>query len=140
MRHKRRIAALGIASILALFAAVAGVAAVLSQQTITDTGNLHLRVVRSDANGLDSGWHVHPGIAIVQVQEGAFQIYQGTCAPLTVGAGQTYIEVPHMPVRAIATGRVKWTTTLITSGDGPSQIPLADYMNNKNYNPCPSVP
>ena len=129
-----------LALVIGLVGAGHAVSAVLTQQAIADTGNVHLRIVRTTANGFDSGWHVHPGVAIVQVQAGSFQIYQGTCTPVTVGAGQTFIEVPHLAVRAIATGVVNWTTTLITSGYDNPQIPLADYANDKNYNPCPSVP
>jgi outer membrane protein assembly factor BamB len=120
--------------------ATAAVSAVLSQQVIADTDHVHLRIVRTSADSFDSGWHVHPGVAIVQVQQGSFQIYQGSCTPTTVGAGQTYIEVPHLAVRAIASGPVSWTSTLITSGGDSPQIPLATYYNSTTYNPCPSLP
>jgi len=116
------------------------ISAVVSQQVIADTGNVHVRIVRTSANDFDSGWHVHPGVAIVQVQEGSFKIYQGSCTPVTVSAGQTFIEVPHMPVRATAAGTIRWTTTLITTGDSPPQISLSAYTTDKAYNPCPSVP
>jgi len=137
-RASRRVVAVAVV-VASLAGATAAVSAVVSQQTIADTGNVHLKIVRTQANGFDSGWHVHPGVAIVQVQEGSFQVYQFNCTPVTVSAGQTFIEVPHMPVRAIATGFVNWTTTMITSGYDQPQIPLADYTNNKTYNPCPSV-
>lgn len=120
--------------------ATGAVSAVVFQQTINDTSNVHLRVVKTVADGFDSGWHVHPGIAVVQVQQGSFQLYQGGCTPVTVSAGQTYIEIPHLAVRAIATGRVVWTTTLITNGADPPQIPVGSYYNDPNFNPCPSVP
>lgn len=112
--------------------------AVVSQQVINDGTSVHFRVVRTVADGFDSSWHVHPGIAIVQVQEGSFQIYQGSCTPKTVGAGETYIEVPHMPVRAVATGKISWTTTLITNGGDPPQIPWAAYS-SQQANPCPGT-
>ena len=114
--------------------------AVLSQQVIADTGNVHMRIVRTSANDFDSGWHVHPGVAIVQVQEGTFKIYQGSCTPTTVSAGQTFIEAPHLPVRGIAAGAIRWTTTILYTGYDKPQIPMADYMNDATYNPCPSVP
>jgi hypothetical protein len=118
-----------------VFAAVA-LPALVSQQVINDANGVHFRVVRTVADGFDSGWHVHPGVAIVQVQQGSFQITQGSCTPTTVGAGQTYIEVPHLAVRAVAMGRVVWTTTLVTNPGDPPQIPLADYSPS-NPNPCP---
>jgi hypothetical protein len=136
LRSKRALVALAATGVAAgVFAAVA-LPALVSQQVINDANGVHFRVVRSIADGFDSGWHVHPGLAVVQVQQGSFQIQQGTCTPRTVGAGDTYIEVPHLAVRAVATGRVAWTTTLITNPGDPPQIPNADYS-PKDPNPCP---
>ncbi|HKP19330.1 MAG TPA: hypothetical protein VJT84_12690 [Gaiellaceae bacterium] len=134
---KRTVIALATTALAAgIFAAVA-LPALVSQQVINDANGPHFRVVRSIADGFDSGWHVHPGVAIVQVQQGAFQIQQGSCTARTVGAGDTYIEVPHLAVRAVATGRVVWTTTLITNPGDLPQIPYAAYSGNPNANPCP---
>jgi len=138
LRSRRLIVIAALA--VSLVGTGSALSAVVMQQVIADTGNVHLRIVRTSANDFDSGWHVHPGVAIVQVQEGSFKIYQGSCTPVTVGAGQTFIEAPHLPVRAIATGTIRWTSTLITTGYDKPQIPLADYMNDKTYNPCPSLP
>jgi hypothetical protein len=138
LRSKKFLALLATAIVAGVAAAVA-IPAVISQRVINDTGNVHFRVVRTVADGFDSGWHIHPGIAIVQVQEGSLQIYQGSCTPRTVGAGETYIEVPHLAVRGVATGRVTWTTTLITNGTDLPQISLTAYS-PANANPCPAVP
>jgi hypothetical protein len=92
--------------------AAAGISAVVKQDVLADGENIHFRVLHTVADGFDSGWHIHPGPAIVQVQEGAFQITQGGCTAKTVGPGETFIEVPYLPVRAVATGRIVWTTTL----------------------------
>jgi hypothetical protein len=119
-------------------AAAIAIAAVTSQQVITDTTNVHLRVQRTVADGYDSGWHVHPGLAIVQVEEGSIQIYENKCAPKTVAAGDTLIEVPYQPVRAIATGHVVWTTSFVVDGAGLFLIPLSSYSPGRN--PCPSLP
>jgi hypothetical protein len=125
-------------TVLVVCGATAAIAipAVTSQTVINDTGKVNLRIVRTAADGFDSGWHVHPGVAIVQVQEGSFQITQGSCTPTTVSAGQTYIEVPHLPVRAVATGHIVWTTTLITDGASLFQIPWDQYSSGQP-NPCP---
>jgi hypothetical protein len=120
-------------------AAAVAIPAVISQQVIAEGNSIHLRIVKTSANGFDSGWHVHPGPAIVQVQQGSFQIYQGSCTPRTVNAGDTYIEIPYEPVRAVATGPITWTTTLMTNDGDLPQIPLAAYS-PQNPNPCPSVP
>jgi hypothetical protein len=124
--------------VLVVAGATAAIAfpALTSQQVIYDANSVHLRIVRSVAEGFDSGWHIHPGIAVVQVQQGSFQITQGSCTPKTVSAGDTYIEVPHLPVRAVATGHVAWTTTLIVDGTDPPQIPWSAYGNGQP-DPCP---
>jgi len=90
------------------------------------------------APGAYSGWHVHPGLAIVQVQEGSIQIYENGCTPKTVAAGDTSIEIPYEPVRAIATGHVVWTTTFVVDNAGLFLIPLSTY--SPGSNPCPSLP
>jgi hypothetical protein len=113
------------------------IAAVTSQQVITDTTNVHLRVQKTVADGFDSGWHIHPGLAIVQVEEGSIQIYENGCTPKTVGPGDTFLEIPYEPVRAIATGHVVWTTSFVVDGSGLFLIPLSSYSPGRN--PCPSL-
>ena len=77
-------------------------AAVTSQTVLAEGTTLRIRIVKTVANDFDSGWHVHPGPAIVQIQEGSMQITQGGCTPKTVNAGETFTEVPFSPVRAVA--------------------------------------
>jgi hypothetical protein len=128
-----------LASLAAAGIAVAvAIPAVISQSVVADTTSPRLRVVKLSANGFDNGWHIHPGLAIVQVQQGSIQIYQGSCTPKTVGAGETYVEVPYEPVRGIATGPVVWTTTFVTNGPDLPQIPLSSY--SPGLNPCPTLP
>ena len=112
--------------------------AVISQSVITDTTSVHLRVQRTAADGYDSGWHIHPGLSIVQVEEGSIQLYMNGCTPKTVGPGDTAIEIPFRPVRAIATGHVVWTTSFVLNGPDPFLIPLSAY--SPGLNPCPSLP
>ena len=121
--------AIGAALPIGLGVGAAVNAAVISQQTPTDTTNLHLKVVHTVADGFDSGWHSHPGPAIVLVQRGYLKLYQGSCAPKVIGPGQSYIEVPNVPVRGVAQGPVEWTTTLITEAGIPQATPAT--------NPCP---
>ena len=91
---------------------------------VRDTTSVRLRVIQSEfADGFDSGWHMHPGVVIVQVQEGSFRIYQGSCRATVVHRGETYLEVPFVPVRAVAKGNVKWTTSqILPSTDPPMTI------------------
>ena len=136
--RSRRFLVLLVVFAAAAAAAAIAVAAVTSQQVITDTTNVHLRVQRTTAEGFDSGWHVHPGLAIVQVEEGSVQIYENSCTPKTLAAGDTFIEVPFKPVRAIAAGHFVWTTTFVLNGPDLFQIPLSAY--SPGLNPCPSLP
>jgi len=76
--------------------------------------------------GYDSGWHTHPGPAIVQVQEGVFKIYQGGCEPKVVHEGESFIETPLVPVRAVSKGYIKYTTTLILPGSDPDRTIVSD--------------
>jgi quercetin dioxygenase-like cupin family protein len=93
---------------------------------VTDTSNVRLRIIQSTFDeGFDSGWHTHPGPVIVQVQEGLFKIYQGGCEPKVVHEGETFVEVPLVPVRAIAKGRIRWTTSQILPLGEPPQTPAA---------------
>jgi quercetin dioxygenase-like cupin family protein len=125
-RSKKIVLALAVIAVTA----TAGVA-VAAQTFVTDTDNVHLRIVKSQFDdGFDSGWHTHPGPAIVQVQKGRFKISQGTCEPTTVSAGETYIEVPSVPVLAVAKGEIEWTTTLIYETGRPAGTPVAS--------PCPA--
>jgi quercetin dioxygenase-like cupin family protein len=103
---------------------------VAASTTVVDTQSVRLRVVQSDfANGFDSGWHLHPGPVIVQVTRGQFKFYQGTCRPKIVHQGETYLEVPYRPVRAVATGHIAWTTSMILPVPGAPMTPV--------NSPCP---
>src|SRR5262245_14624357 len=117
-------------------AAAIALPAVVSTQVVNDSSSVHFQVVRRLAEGFDSGWHVHPGLAIVQVQEGSVAITQGSCTAKTLGPGDTYIEVPYVPVRAVAAGHLAWTTTFIIGEADPSQIAWSAYSSG-SPNPCP---
>ena len=52
-------------------------------------------------------------------------ITQGSCAPKTVNAGETYIEIPDVPVRAVATGSIVWTATLLGRYEDKLLTPVA---------------
>jgi quercetin dioxygenase-like cupin family protein len=100
--------------------------AVAASTVITDTTDVRLRVIQSEfADGFDSGWHTHPGPVIVQVEAGSFKMYQGSCQPTVVQKGETYVEVPLVPIRAVATRAVKWTTSQILPVGPPAQTPVA---------------
>ncbi len=90
----------------------------------------------ADASGFDSGWHVHPGLVVFQVEEGSVQVFQGSCTARTLGPGDTFIEVPWKPVRARSTGAAVWTTSLFIAAGDQLSIPLTAYS-PAQPNPCP---
>jgi quercetin dioxygenase-like cupin family protein len=129
MQRFRSKAALTVAGVV-LLALTLGVGIGYAASTVVrDTTSVRLRVIQSEfANGFDSGWHMHPGVVIVQVQEGSFRIYQGGCRATVVHSGETYLEVPFVPVRAVAKGNIKWTTSQI--------LPSTDPPMTNVPNPC----
>jgi hypothetical protein len=121
-RHKKlAVLAILVTGLVALGASMA-FAGVVSQQVLfppnnaANSGPANVRIVHTIADDFDSGWHTHPGPAIVQVQEGQFKIYQQGCEPKVVGKDETFVEVPGVPVRAVAKGPIEWTTTLVIPG------------------------
>ena len=140
MRVLRPKRVLVLLAALASAGAIVAVAlpAVISRQVIADGTGLHYQFVRqvADAGGFDSGWHVHPGLVIFQLEAGSVQVFQGSCTPRTLGPGDTFIEVPWQPVRARATGRATWTTTILVPEGQELSIPLARYS-PESPNPCP---
>ena len=99
----------------------AGIAIAATTTTlVSDTNVVRERIARiSTDGGFNSGWHIHPGPVIVQVQEGYLKITQNTCNPTVVGPGETYIETPGQPVIAEANNAVNWTITEILPDSHP---------------------
>ena len=99
----------------------AGIAIAATTTTlVSDTNVVRERIARiSTDGGFNSGWHIHPGPVIVQVQEGYLKITQNTCSPTVVGPGETYIETPGQPVIAEANNAVNWTITEILPDSHP---------------------
>jgi quercetin dioxygenase-like cupin family protein len=118
--------ALGLGAI-ALGAVAIGVPlAIAATSQLLNTTDVRLRVVTGEfADGFDSGWHTHPGPVIVQVQEGAFKMYQNGCEPTVVQKGETFVEIPYVPIRAVAKGYIKWTTSQVLDAAGAFQTNVA---------------
>ena len=130
LRSKKIIVTFGSTVILAAALAATALSGVWAQSIQADAvGGIHYRVVSTSVFDFDSGWHMHPGPAIVQVREGSLQITQGSCTPKTVGVGETFIEVPYVPVRGVAVGKTAWTTTLLGRAEESLSTPVAS--------PCP---
>jgi hypothetical protein len=69
LRSKKAIIVLASSVVAAGALAAASISAVIGETVQADGGNTHFRVVHTVADGFDSGWHIHSGPAIVQVQE-----------------------------------------------------------------------
>jgi hypothetical protein len=122
-RSTRGLLALGIILVVGLVGV--GVAGAMVVSTVlADTNVVRERIFHTDFTPspdqprLDVGWHIHPGVAIVQVQEGHLNIIQG-CRTHRLGPGDTYIEVPFLPVDATADHAASWTSTLILANSVP---------------------
>jgi hypothetical protein len=124
-RPKKKWIVFGILVIAAAVGVSIAVATVTST-TLVDTTSVRLRVDRSEfvpsagQRRFSSGWHVHPGPVIIQVQQGYLKITQATCHPNVIGPGETYIETPQLPVLATANKAATWTATLLV----PAGVPL----------------
>lgn len=127
--RSKKLIALVAAVVVAAAGTGVGLSAVLSRTTLADATNIHYSIVKFVANDYDSGWIMHPGLVVVQVQEGSLQITQGSCTPKTVGPGETFIKVPYVPVRGVSTGRVVFTATFLVPYELPLIIPATS--------PCP---
>lgn len=127
-----------VALILGVVLATVAYAAISSRQLLAEGTNLQYRFERltSDSSGFDSGWHIHPGVVIFQVESGSVQITQGSCTPRTLAAGDSYIEVPWKPIRATSTGAVVWTISVFVPANQQLSVPLATYS-PQQPNPCP---
>jgi quercetin dioxygenase-like cupin family protein len=61
--------------------------------------------------GGSSGWHTHPGGAIIVVKEGTPTVYhpfRGRCKATTYSAGQAFIERPGEVDNVVNTGTVPY--------------------------------
>lgn len=116
LRLKKSIALIATVLVAATVGSI-GLADVWTQ-TVQNDSNAHLRIVYTYASNFDSGWHYHPGVAIVQVKKGTLTITNAVdCKPKTVSVGDTSIEVPYTPVRATSVGEAAWTTTFVLANN-----------------------
>jgi hypothetical protein len=122
-RSTKGLMTLGI--VLVVGAVGVGVAsATVMSGVLADTNAVRERIFHTDFTpspdqpSFDAGWHIHPGVAIVEVQQGHLNITQ-SCLTHRLGPGDTYIEVPFLPVDATADQTVSWTSTLILANSAP---------------------
>jgi quercetin dioxygenase-like cupin family protein len=79
----------------------------------------------SFAPGANSGWHHHPGIIWVLVEQGSVTITDANCQTTTYSAGQVFLEGGDEPMLAGNTGSttaVVYNMQVVPHGD-PFKIP-----------------
>jgi hypothetical protein len=137
LRSKAVLVALS-ALILGVVLATVAYGAIVGRQVLAEGTGVQYRFERltSDATGFDSGWHIHPGIVFFQVESGSVQIFQGSCTARTLNAGDSYIEVPWQPVRAMSSGATVWTTSVFVPAGQALSVQLTAYS-PQQPNPCP---
>jgi quercetin dioxygenase-like cupin family protein len=112
----RRRKVLGIALVAVSLVTIAGVAtatlgsgvtiepigaATISRQFKITQGNDYGVVIAryTIAAGGTTGWHSHPGKAVVAIQSGELTLYRnvdGKCQTKTVGPGEGFVEIPSV--------------------------------------------
>jgi hypothetical protein len=128
-----------LAAVMGAVVVVAFAAAAVSLRQVHAEGtDLRYRFERvvTDAAGFDSGWHIHPGLVIVQMEAGSVQFTQGSCTARTFRGGDTIIEVPWQPARFVASGNSAWTTSFFVPASQQLSVPLSAYS-PQQANPCP---
>jgi quercetin dioxygenase-like cupin family protein len=82
--------------------------------------------------GGSSGWHAHPGGAIIVVKAGSLTVYEaigGQCESTTYSAGQAFVERPGEVDQVINTGTVPYvllvTFPRVPQGQ-PARIDMPD--------------
>jgi quercetin dioxygenase-like cupin family protein len=116
----------GLAGLVAVLAVAPGAATppsgltnvALARGTDLSHGNLPLQVGTDVAMaqitvnpGGSSGWHSHPGGALIVVQTGTLTVYRSVgsqCQPTTYRAGQAFIERPGEVDDVLNTGSVPY--------------------------------
>ena len=104
------------------------VTATVVSTLIADTNVVREKIVRNqftpspDQRRFEAMWHAHPGPAIVQVISGHLTIVQGEnghCWRANLGKGDTYVEIPEVPVNAYAKEPTTWETTFVLPNSAP---------------------
>jgi len=123
-RSRKGIALLAAFLGAATLSAVA-LADVWSISVSQDTTNVRLRVQHFSTSNFDSGWHSHPGLVIVQVEQGSLTSTLNNCVKKTYGPGDTLIDFAYTPARVVGVGYAKFTVTYLVAHGAPLSIPAA---------------
>jgi quercetin dioxygenase-like cupin family protein len=89
--------------------------------------------------GGSSGWHSHPGGAIIVVQQGSLTVYasvDGQCQTKTYSAGQAFVERPGEVDQVINTGTIPYVL-FVTFPRVPQGTPAR--TDEPNPGTCPDL-
>jgi hypothetical protein len=81
--------------------------------------------------GATSGWHAHPGIALITVKSGTVALYDSNCVRETFSAGQSFLEACSDAVlvrNETAHDAVLYVTFIV-----PADVPLRIDKPNPGY-------
>ncbi len=89
--------------------------------------------------GGSSGWHSHPGGAIVVVKQGSLTVYRsvgGMCETTIYSAGQSFFERPDEVNQAINTGTIPYVLFVTFARVPHGESPRTD---QPNPGTCPGI-
>ena len=108
VRKAIAVAVVGVVAMVPVGAAVATLGSGFKERTVVARGTLapHLKIKLRDSSspgdvvvqkfvlapGGQSGWHLHPGPAVVTVKSGELTLDQDDCSSATYSAGQVAVE------------------------------------------------
>lgn len=121
----RKVIVLAAAFLGAAILAAVGLADVWSLSVSQDTDNVRMRIQHYSTSNFDSGWHSHPGLVIVQVEQGSLTQTGNNCVKKTYGPGESFVEVPYTPARVVGVGYAKFTATFLVDDSSPLSVPAA---------------
>jgi hypothetical protein len=104
-------------------------AVALHESKLTNVKTTYSRVPPSDS--YEAGWHYHNGPVVVTVTVGTLTLYTGTCAPIDILPGHSYIESPRevlnakvLPAKNPGVANVEWFTTRLYPDGTIDPVPV----------------
>ena len=73
--------------------------------------------------GGSTGWHIHPGPALVTVKTGQLTLHRAKgCRTRTFGAGQTFLEFGRNDVNLVLQPHLRWAPAGVYTRGSPHNI------------------
>lgn len=156
IRRRIRLAlvTIGLSAVLVTFTAISGAATppdrfasqIIGRGTYVSNGSLPLGqgldvvfAKNTVAPGGSSGWHSHPGGAIVVIQQGEMTTYESVgnhCDITTYTQGQSFIERPGHELIAVNTGSIE---TIILAAFPGVPVGGSPRIDTPDPGTCPGV-